>query len=129
MDISIPVGREFRSEHIVEDKHTAAAYGSGLAKVFSTPALVALMENAAYKNIEAYLPQGFSSVGTEISVKHLKATLPGDLVYAVSKIMVVEGRRIEYDIEAYDSKGLIGTGKHQRFIIDSARFLAKLGQG
>ncbi len=126
MEISIPVGREFRSEHIVEEKHTAAAYGSGLAKVFATPAMVALMENAAYKSIEEFLHEGFSSVGTEISVKHLKATLPGDLVYAVSKIVLVDGRRIEYEIEAYDSKGLIGTGTHQRFIIDNERFLAKI---
>lgn len=128
MDIRIPTQKTFRSTQIVEEKHTAAEYGSGLAKVFATPALVALMENASYKCIEEFLPEGYSSVGMEICVKHLKATLPGDTVYADSKIVVVDGRKISFEIEAYDSKGLIGIGKHDRFVIDNAKFLAKLNQ-
>ncbi|HON18071.1 MAG TPA: thioesterase family protein [Salinivirgaceae bacterium] len=128
MEINIPLGTTFRSEQKVEEKHTASEYGSGLAKVFSTPALVALMENAAYRNLEPFLPEGFSSVGTEICVKHQKATLPGDTVYAISKIVEVDRRRIEFEIEAYDSKGLIGQGKHQRFIIETQKFMAKLAE-
>ncbi len=128
MEIKIPVGHTFKVEQIVEEKHTAAQYGSGLAKVFSTPALVALMENAAYRSLEEFLPQGFSSVGTEICIKHLKATLPGDKVYAISKVVEVDRRRIEFEVEAYDSKGLIGQGRHQRFIIENQKFMAKLAE-
>ena len=68
--------------------------------MFATPALVALMENAAYKCIEMYLPDGYSSVGTEINVKHLRATLPGDKVYAISKTVAFDGRKVDFEVEA-----------------------------
>ena len=128
MEIEIPIEIEYRAELIVDNQHTAAEYGSGLAKVFATPALVALMENAAYKCIEMYLPDGYSSVGTEINVKHLRATLPGDKVYAISKTVSFDGRKVDFEVEAFDSKGLIGKGTHQRFVINSARFMDKLNQ-
>ena len=126
MEIKIPTNKTYRTNLVVEDKHTAATYGSGLANVFATPALVALMENASYKCIEEFLPEGYSSVGMEICVKHLKATLPGDSVYADSIVVAVDGRKISFEIEAFDSKGLIGTGKHDRFIVDTKKFMAKL---
>ncbi len=128
MEIAIPLGIEYRAEQKVEKKHTAASYGSGLAEVFATPALVALMENASYKCIEGYLPQTYSSVGTEINIAHLKATLPGEEVYAISKTVAFDGRKVSFEIEAYDSKGLIGKGTHQRFLIDTVKFMAKLNK-
>lgn len=126
MEINIPSGITNRIEHIVRNNDTAEQYGSGIAQVFATPALVALMEQTAYKSIEPYLPVGWSSVGTEIEVKHLKATLPGDTVYAISKLVSVEGRCIEFDISAFASKGLIGIAKHRRFLVDTERFMTKL---
>lgn len=126
MKIEIPVGIEYRSELIVDNQHTATKYGSGLAEVFATPALVALMENAAYKSIEMYLPDGYSSVGTEIHIQHLRATPPGDKVYAISKTVAFDGRKVDFEVEAFDSNGLIGKGTHQRFVVNSARFIDKL---
>ena len=126
MEIKIPIKKTYRATQIVEDKHTAIEYGSGLAKVFATPAMIALMENASYKCIEEFLPEGYSSVGTEICVQHLRATLPGDSIYADSTVVSVDGRKISFEVEAFDSKGLIGTGKHDRFMVETKKFLAKL---
>lgn len=126
MDIEIPTGQTFRSELTVDNQHTALAYGSGLVNVFATPALVALMENAAYKCIEPFLPQGFSSVGTEVSIKHLKATLPNKKVYAVSKVLSVSGRRVLFEVEAFDADGLIGSGEHERCVVYNEHFMNSL---
>lgn len=88
--------------------------------------MIALMENASYKCIEEFLPEGYSSVGTEICIQHLRATLPGDSVYADSTVVSVDGRKVSFEVEAFDSKGLIGTGKHDRFLVETKKFLAKL---
>lgn len=122
MELNIPEGLVYEVEQTVENKHTAAAYGSGLAEVFATPAMIALMENAAYRSIIDFLPEGHSSVGMEINVKHLKATLPGKSVKAVSKIMDIDDRKITFDIKVFENEEIIGTATHKRFVIDDKRF-------
>lgn len=111
---------------IVADKDTADAFGSGLAKVFSTPALVALMENTAYKSVENLLPEGFSTVGIEINVKHKKASLPGQKITCQSIITKVEGNKIFFNISAFDEKGEVGTASHIRYIINIEDFMNNL---
>lgn len=126
MELNIPVGIVYESEMVVEAKHTATAYGSGLAEVFATPAMVAFMENAAYKSIEQFLPDGTSTVGAVINVKHLKATLPGKTVKAVSKTTAVEGRQISFEIQVFERDALVGSATHERFVVDNERFMQKL---
>lgn len=128
MEFTIPIGYTYEEKLIVEHKHTAMAYGSGLAEVFATPAMIALMEGAAYKGIEKFLPEGTSTVGMEINVKHLKATLPGKEVTAKSTVEEVDGRKINFKIEVFENgcEGPIGVSNHSRFVIDTERFLSKL---
>jgi fluoroacetyl-CoA thioesterase len=126
MDLEIPINHTYEIELIVEKKHTALAYGSGLAEVFATPAMVALMENAAYKSIEQFLPEGHSTVGMEINVKHLKATLPGKKLIAKSKVTAVDGRKISFKVEVYEGKDLAGKCTHDRFLINNEKFIEKL---
>ena len=128
MNFTIPVDFTHTEKLRVEYNHTAIAYGSGLAEVFATPAMIAFMEGVAYKGIEQFLPQGASTVGMEINVKHLKATLPGKEVTAISIVDKVDGRKVWFSVNVFE-EGVdepIGTAKHTRFVIDTKRFLAKL---
>jgi predicted thioesterase len=128
MEHTIKTGIIGEETKIVENNDTASALGSGLAEVFATPALVALMENTAYKSIEAYLPEGYSSVGTQINIQHLKASLPGAQISCKSVISKVEGKKIYFNIEAADEKGLIGKSEHIRYVIHTDSFLAHLNE-
>ena len=109
----------------VTDNDTARSAGSGDLEVFSTPKMIALMEEASYKCIEPYLDEGASSVGTLMNVKHLSATPVGMEVTAECEVCEVDGRRVVFSVKAYDEKGLIGEGTHERFIIYKDKFIAK----
>ena len=122
------IGAKFKVTIKVTDKDTAKAHGSGTLAVLATPRMIALMEESAYKCIEAYLEEGQSSVGTYLDVKHLSATPVGMDVYAESEIIDLDGRRVVFSVKAYDEKGLIGEGKHERFIVFSEKFVNKTYQ-
>ena len=123
--MSLKVGVRGRADDIVSENNTAAAAGSGGLQVFGTPFMVALMEKAAWASIAPYLAPGENTVGTKLNVSHLSATPVGMKVWAESEITLVDGKRIELSVAAYDEKGLIGQGTHERFIVTDERFLAK----
>ncbi len=110
----------------VEEGFTARAIGSGDLAVYGTPAMIALMEAAALTAIEDYLPEGQASVGIEIEVKHLAATPVGEEVRARAEVTHVEGRKVQFLVQAWDEKEMIGDGTHTRFIIDVERFMQRV---
>lgn len=122
------IGAKFKVTIKVEEKDTAMAHGSGTLAVLATPRMIALMEESAYKCIDKYLEEGQSSVGTYLDVKHLAATPVGMDVYAESEVIEIDGRKVVFSVKAYDEKGLIGEGKHERFIVYSEKFVAKTYQ-
>ena len=122
------IGAKFKVTIKVEEKDTAASYGSGTLAVLATPRMIALMEESAYKCIDKYLEEGQSSVGTYLDVKHLAATPVGMEVYAESEVTEVDGRKVVFSVKAYDEKGLIGEGRHERFVVFSEKFVAKTYQ-
>ncbi len=107
---------------LVTVEKTAAHWGSGLVAGFSTPALVALMENAAFVAIEKILPAGQTTVGTEVNIKHLAATPVGMTVRARAELAAVDGRKLTFNVEAWDDAEKIGQGTHTRFIVDMEKF-------
>ena len=113
------------AETAVTPENTAAAAGSGALPVFATPCMIGLMENAAMLSVQPYLEEGQGSVGTRIEVSHLAATPVGLRVRAESELLEVDRRRLVFRVSAYDERGLIGEGTHERFIIDKERFLEK----
>ena len=123
--MSITVGMKGRAETVVTPENTAAAVGSGLVPVFATPAMIALMENAAVNAVQSALEEGQGTVGTLLNVTHDAATPVGMKVWAEAEITAVEGRKLTYTVAAFDEAGPIGKGIHQRFIIQADRFLAK----
>ena len=113
---------------IVDTNNTAAGMGSGDLQVFATPAMVALMENAAMEAVAPFLPEGSSTVGAEICTTHIKPSGIGAKISATAILTAIEGRKLIFEIEACDSEGIIGKGTHTRYIIDKERFLAKISK-
>ena len=123
--MSVIIGLKGRAETVVSDANTAQAACSGALPVFGTPFMCALMEEAAWKSIAPHLEPGQSTVGTRLNVSHDSATPVGMRVWAESEITQVDGKRLVLNVAAFDERGPIGQGVHERFIITDERFLAK----
>lgn len=121
----IEIGLQGHAETLVEKEDTAQAVCSGGLLVYATPCLAALMEGAAYESIAPFLAEGESSVGTRMDLTHSSATPVGMEVRAESTVTAVEGRRITFEIVAYDEAGEIGRAVHERVLIKADRFLEK----
>lgn len=110
----------------VVEENTAQTMGSGDLAVFATPAMVALMENAAMTAVVAALPEGSTTVGSEMNCSHIKPSKLGAVITATAVLTAVEGRKLTFTVGASDEQGIIGEGVHIRFIVDRERFMAKL---
>jgi fluoroacetyl-CoA thioesterase len=110
---------------IVADSDTASQRGSGLVPVFSTPALVGLMEGAAVKALEGHLPDQQTTVGGHIDLRHLAATPVGMRVRARAELASLDGRKLIFRIEAWDDVEKIGEALHVRYIVVKEKFLAR----
>lgn len=109
----------------VTDKNTAKTMKSGELNVYATPAMIALMEQAAYTSVADELEEGQGSVGTLMNVKHISATPVGMEVTAKSELVEIDGRRLVFQVEAFDERGKIGEGEHERFIVNNVKFQQK----
>ena len=123
--MSITIGLKGRSETVVTEHNTADAVGSGLVPVFATPYMIALMENAASTSLLPYLAADEGTVGTHLDVAHTSATPIGMKVWADAVVTAVDGKKITFEVSAFDEAGEIGRGTHERFIIRPEKFLAK----
>lgn len=119
-------GLRGRSEMIVAEQDTAASAGSGDMPVLSTPRMVALMENAAMKAVSSSLAEGETTVGGGLDIKHLYPSKVGARVSAEALLSAVDGRKLTFEVEVYDSERLVGKGFHVRFIVEREPFLTKL---
>lgn len=109
----------------VTEADTAAKWGSGLVPVFSTPALVGIMEAAAVKALEGCLPNHQTTVGGHIDVRHLAATPVGMQVRAQAELTSIDGKKLTFHIEAWDEVEKIGEALHERFVIDKEKFIVR----
>jgi fluoroacetyl-CoA thioesterase len=110
---------------IVRDADTATRHGSGLVSVYATPALVGLMERAAVEALRGHLPSGHTTVGGRMDVHHLAPTPVGMRVRACAELLRVHGRRLVFDVQAWDEVERIGQATHERFLVDAAAFVAR----
>lgn len=120
------IGLTYTSTTTVCQTNTARTLGSGDMDVFATPAMVALMENAAMNAVTTALAEGQTTVGTQVETSHIKASALGATITATATLTAIEGRKLSFAVEAHDGTTLIGSGTHTRFIVDRDRFLAKL---
>lgn len=115
---------------VVTDADTAVALGSGGLPVLATPRLLAWCEQATCSAVAGRLPTGSSSVGTSVALDHLAASAVGDEVRVLAVLVAVDGRRLEFEVEATDAAGtVLGRGTVGRVVVDDDRFLARLGRG
>ena len=119
-------GIKGRAEVTVSYENTAAKVGSGDQLVFATPWMIGLMEEAAQSSVLPYLEEGQATVGTHLNVSHDAATPVGMKVWAESELVAVEGRRLIFNVEAFDECGSIGKGTHERFVINKEKFMARV---
>ncbi|MDR2070158.1 MAG: thioesterase family protein [Treponema sp.] len=124
-DTLLKPGMKGELHETVTGENTAESWGSGGLPVYATPSMIALMEGASVAAADPSLPAGFSTVGTEVSIKHLAATPPGMTVRAAGELLEINGRRLLFRVEAWDETGKIGEGTHSRFIVENERFLKK----
>ena len=125
--MALQTGMTGESTTTVVHENTAAAVGAGGVEVFGTPMMIALMENAAWRAVADALDEGYVTVGTLVNVTHLAATPLGQKVRATAELIEIDGRRLAFKVEAYDERQKIGEGRHERFIVNLARFLQRLG--
>lgn len=121
----LTVGISKELNRSVTKETTAAALGSGLLDVYATPAMIALMEETCMKSVQEELDEGCGTVGTGLTIHHVSATPVGMNVRCISKLVEVDGRKLVFDVQAFDDAGLIGQGTHERFIIENDKFLKK----
>lgn len=107
-------------------ENTAAAVGAGGVEVFGTPMLIALMENAAWRAVAAALEEGYVTVGTQVNISHLAATPVGQQVRASAELVEIDGRRLVFNVVAYDGRQKVGEGQHERTIVNLERFLGRI---
>lgn len=125
--VMLEKGLSAQSRTQVTAENTAARMGSGDMEVFATPALVALLENAAMKAVAPALAEGQTTVGAEMNCTHIKPSGLGAEITATAVLTAVEGRKLTFNVGARDEGGLIGEGVHIRYVVDRERFMAKVG--
>ena len=121
----IKTGIRNHLESFTTKEHCADSLGTGNVPVFATIMMVGLMEKTCLESVLPYLEPGQDTVGTHVNVSHAKATPAGMKVWCDSELVEIDRRRLVFRVSAFDERGLIGEGTHERFIIEKKRFVEK----
>jgi fluoroacetyl-CoA thioesterase len=122
----LAVGLRGTATRTVTEDLLASSLGSGAVPVFATPALLAMIEDAAASSVAPLLDEGAVTVGVWVELEHIAASKPGAHVRATAELTDVDGRTLEFRCEAYDGDVLIGRARHRRAVVDRERFLSRL---
>ena len=125
MDFNTLKGLHHSEKLVVEHKDTAAVYGSGALEVFSTPAMIALMEKTCLMSVRDKIGESNTTVGIAVNIKHLKASPVGATIRCEAKLVEVDRRRLVFSVKCFDGSDLVGDGLHERFVVESEKFMAK----
>ena len=118
----VTIGQKGSAEILVGEEHTAPRVGSGRVHVLATPVMINVMEAAALAAVEHLLPEGYQSLGTHLDVGHYAATPVGMRLRATAEVTRIDGRKIEFQVEAHDEKERVGDGTHVRVVVNVERF-------
>ena len=122
----LEVGMKLELDRVVSETDTAAKAASGSVEVLATPVMIAWMEEVSLKLAQKELEEGFTTVGTEVNIKHLKGTLVGKTVKITSVLTEIDRKRLVFNVEVLEDGVVVGSGNHTRFIIDTEKFYEKL---
>ena len=120
------VGMKYTLNFVVTEEITAKVVGSGELEVLATPMMIANMEKASSLLVKPFLSEGETTVGTLVNVSHVMASLVGEKIEVISELTLVDRKRLVFSVKAMSEAGLIGEGTHERFIINSEKFMNKL---
>ena len=126
MEYDLLKGLHHSETLVVEHKDTAAVYGSGALEVFATPAMIALMEKTCLESVCSKIGEGNTTVGIAVNIKHLKASPVGATIRCDAQLIEVDRKRLVFEVRCFEGDNLIGEGIHERFVVDSAKFMAKV---
>lgn len=118
----LKIGLKGHAAIVVGEAQTAPRVGSGRVRVLATPVMINMMEAAALDAVENLLPAGHQSLGTHLDVGHYAATPVGMTLRATAEVTKIDGRHIEFRVEAFDDKERIGDGTHARVVVNVERF-------
>lgn len=118
----VTVGLKGSAQIKVGEEQTAPRVGSGRVHVLATPVMINMMEAAALDAIEPLLPEGHQSLGTHLDVGHYAATPVGMTLRATAEVTKIDGRNVEFRVEAFDDRERIGDGRHVRVVVNVERF-------
>ena len=121
----LSTGIKGRKTTEVTQENTAEAVGSGTLPDFATPAMIALIEATASESVAPFLEEGSSTVGTHLDIAHSSATPVGMSATCETELVEVDRRRLVFRVVVTDAKGEIGSGTHERFVVDNAKFMSK----
>lgn len=124
----IEINTEHEVKTIVDNSNTAKTMRSGSLDVFATPSMIALMEQAASELCDKFADDGITTVGTKMHVSHLSATPIGCEVRAVAQVSSCDGRKVCFNVKAFDTAGVIGEGTHERFCVKTEKFMQKANE-
>ncbi len=122
----LEAGMKGTAEKLVTHENTANKYCSGALEVFATPAMIGLMEETCWKMVQPELEEGFGTVGTKVNICHLAPSPVGNTVKCEATLTEVDGRRLSFELVCTDGDKTVGTGTHERFIINNEKFMSKI---
>ncbi|MCQ2302456.1 MAG: thioesterase family protein [Bacteroidales bacterium] len=125
METNELIGLTRSEEIVVEHKDTAAVYGSGALEVFATPAMIAMMEMTSLKCVADKIGEENTTVGIAVNIKHLKASPVGHTIRCDARVVEVDRKRLVFEVKCFDGGELVGEGTHERFVVNSAKFMSK----
>ena len=111
----VKAGLEGRSERVIDEQLLTRHVGG--RGIFATPAMIGLMEMTAHRSLEPLIPDGYTTVGYEVHVRHLAPSRPGATIVVTTKVTSVEGRKVAFEVACYDGEKLVGSGMHKRAIV------------
>lgn len=120
------IGIKYAFSFIVTEEITAKVIGSGDLDVLATPMMIAMMEKASSLLVAPFLEEGETTVGTLVNVTHVRASLVGEEINVESELTLIDRKRLVFNVKAMSGAGIIGEGTHERFIINSEKFMNKL---
>lgn len=121
-------GMQLIQSKVVNEGETAAKVASGALEVFSTPMLIAFMENTAFNLAQKELAEGDTTVGISVNIKHLKANLIGDELSCIATLEKIDGKKLDFSVKVLHGETVVGEGEHSRFIVNEKKFLEKLNK-
>ena len=111
---------------MIREEHSAKSVGSRDVKVLSTPSMIAFIEAVSRDLVQPYLPDGYTTVGTHVDVRHLAPAPIGREIDVKSELISIDGRKLTFKVEVFWNEKIIGEGKHERYIVNLERFLDKI---